>query len=91
MTETQSGQEERESRELGGSREQGVVGGRGGGPTLTRILSEAMGVWAWLPDGRDDIERARQEGPALSGDGPPDSGSGSEVHSEQPHAAYREG
>lgn len=47
-----------------------VVGDLGGKPTLTRIL----GVWVWPPDGRDDIERARQEGPALSDAGPPGSG-----------------
>lgn len=47
-----------------------AAGEIGGKPTLTRIL----GVWVWLPDGRDGIERTRQEGPALSGDGPPGSG-----------------
>lgn len=51
-------------------------------------------MWAGLPDERDDSERERQEGPALSGGGPPgwgvvDGGWGG--HSEQPHAAYEDG
>lgn len=73
-----------------------MVEGAGGKPTLARILSEAE---CWCGRGLQKggmTSGQRQEGPALSGDGPPgweEVGGGrltvgGGVHSEQPHAVY---